>query len=152
MGGEEEDEDEDTSFETKCEWGLTKCGILNSEWKNQRQTFECVDANSSLDSCGGCVVPYASRSPGPIGVDCTSIVGVSDVECIRGACIVRRCAKGWDIQPVDVRGGGGGNNNNNNHLIGMECVPHQTREEMTRDVPSKISPQLFDDLKRAPDF
>lgn len=29
------------------------------------------------------------------GTDCTALPGVSDVECIRGACAVRACARGW---------------------------------------------------------
>jgi len=95
-GLEEEVED---LFGAKCEWGLTKCGVLNSEWTGGSR-FECVDTNSDLESCGGCAVPFSSRSTGPLGMDCTSIPGASDIECIRGTCAVRRCAKGWKVEPV----------------------------------------------------
>lgn len=31
------------------------------------------------------------------GIDCTALPGVTDVECRRGACVVRRCSTGWII-------------------------------------------------------
>ena len=60
---------------------------------------------------GGCTVPFYSHSSAPLGNDCTSIPGVSDIECIRGTCVVRKCAKGWEAQPV------AGN------PTALECVP-----------------------------
>jgi len=107
-------EKEEDIFGAKCEWGFTKCGILNSEWREDGLGFECVDTSSDLESCGGCAVPfYSSHSSRPLGTDCTSIPGVSDVECVRGACVVKRCAKGWDVQPI------AGN------PTSLECIPKQ---------------------------
>lgn len=33
------------------------------------------------------------------GVDCTSLEGVSDVDCHRGQCMVRKCARGYELVP-----------------------------------------------------
>jgi hypothetical protein len=44
---------------------------------------------------GGCVVPLHDKSP--LGTDCTSLPGVSDVSCQSGSCIVRRCMPGYTL-------------------------------------------------------
>jgi hypothetical protein len=31
------------------------------------------------------------------GVDCTTLLGVSDVGCYRGKCLVRKCDKGYSL-------------------------------------------------------
>ncbi|KAI5476046.1 hypothetical protein MNV49_000475 [Pseudohyphozyma bogoriensis] len=49
--------------------------------------YECVDTNSSLESCGGC-----SLATG--GVDCSALPFVSDVECSEGVCVIGACMPG----------------------------------------------------------
>lgn len=98
----------------ECPKGLTACGILG---RNAR-TWECINFQNELESCtffilrntgvlltfmlclgGGCSIPLDTSSPE--GRDCTSIVGVSDVSCVMGRCVVHRCVHGYD---VDVTG------------------------------------------------
>ena len=55
---------------------LTRCPIPGLEG-----TSECVDTKENVESCGGCV--------GAGGVDCTTIQGVSGVECNAGVCVIR---------------------------------------------------------------
>ncbi|KAF8966068.1 hypothetical protein BDZ97DRAFT_716401 [Flammula alnicola] len=74
----------------RCAEGLTSCPIIG----RGLQSWECVDTENDLESCGGCVLP---DHPGmhPEGVDCTAIQDVSDVSCIHGQCVVRRCMPGY---------------------------------------------------------
>ncbi|EJU06037.1 hypothetical protein DACRYDRAFT_19364 [Dacryopinax primogenitus] len=72
----------------KCSSGYTKCGVPSGI-----NAYECVDTRSSLESCGGCVIPFPGMRP--TGQDCTQIPGVSDVSCIQGTCRVSRCAEGF---------------------------------------------------------
>ena len=45
---------------------------------------------------GGCMTPFDAFSP--VGVDCTTIPGVADVSCMRGRCVVSRCAPGYAVR------------------------------------------------------
>ncbi|KAJ7045805.1 hypothetical protein C8F04DRAFT_989129 [Mycena alexandri] len=49
-------------------------------------TFECVDIQNSLESCGGCV----GGSPST-GEDCSAIPGADAVSCTQGRCRVTEC-------------------------------------------------------------
>ncbi|KAJ7675475.1 hypothetical protein B0H17DRAFT_1161575 [Mycena rosella] len=74
----------------KCHKGLTACGVPG------RNSWECIDTQNDLESCGGC--PYSDLSTfEAVGNDCTAIHGVSDVSCIRGQCVVHKCMSGYDI-------------------------------------------------------
>ena len=52
---------------------------------------------------GGCTIPLTLSTSASafedisFGTDCTSLPGVADVACLRGACAVRRCVTGWDV-------------------------------------------------------
>ncbi|KAF8298202.1 hypothetical protein DL93DRAFT_2033209, partial [Clavulina sp. PMI_390] len=65
--------------------------------------YECLDVQTHLESCGGCAEPYIfGLLPWEVeslvpGEDCTAQEGVSDVECWRGSCLVRKCKKGWNL-------------------------------------------------------
>lgn len=78
-----------------CPPGFTACGILG---RNAR-TWECINTQHELESCGGCSIPLTI--PSPEGQDCTNILGVSDVSCVNGRCAVHRCMPGYVI---DVTG------------------------------------------------
>jgi len=86
----------------------TDGGVPTKNVKNNKKTktknivepYECVDTRTNLESCGGCVVPYSLGSTSKeveLGVDCTTLPGVSDVGCHRGKCIVRKCRKGYQL-------------------------------------------------------
>jgi len=106
--------------EHRCEFGLTKCGIYSS-WSHEKaptttsynspgkglvQPYECVDTQTNLESCGGCVVPYTlgltkdELKNTKLGVDCTGLRGVGDVGCHKGKCIVRKCRKGYELAAI----------------------------------------------------
>ncbi|KAI5478701.1 esterase-like activity of phytase-domain-containing protein [Pseudohyphozyma bogoriensis] len=55
-----------------CPSYLTECATSSA-------SFECIDTNSNIESCGGC--------PGAGGVDCTAVPGVHSVECVEGVCV-----------------------------------------------------------------
>ncbi|KZT62223.1 hypothetical protein CALCODRAFT_505778 [Calocera cornea HHB12733] len=74
----------------RCSAGFTKCGAPSGV-----NAYECVDTRSSLESCGGCVIPFPGMRP--TGQDCTALPGVSDVACIQGTCRVSRCAEGFTL-------------------------------------------------------
>lgn len=44
--------------------------------------FECIDADTNLEQCGGCTADGT-------GIDCTAIFGVESVSCEAGRCLVR---------------------------------------------------------------
>ncbi|KZO93740.1 hypothetical protein CALVIDRAFT_566221 [Calocera viscosa TUFC12733] len=79
----------------RCSAGFTKCGAPSGA-----NAYECIDVRSSLESCGGCVIPFPGMRP--TGQDCTQIPGVDDVACIQGTCRVSRCAEGFALS-VDGR-------------------------------------------------
>jgi len=78
-----------------CDAGFTACGVYNRLAKGLRDPYECIDATSDLESCGGCSIPLHENSP--VGVDCTSLPGISDVSCIAGSCVVHRCMPGYEV-------------------------------------------------------
>ncbi|KAI0074391.1 hypothetical protein K474DRAFT_66776 [Panus rudis PR-1116 ss-1] len=73
-----------------CSKGLTACGVYG--W-SQSKSWDCVDTQNDIESCGGCAVPLTLSSP--VGVDCTTIPGVADVSCVTGSCAVHRCLPGY---------------------------------------------------------
>lgn len=110
-----------------CEWGLTKCGLQSHPAASGRywgsgatkagsyEPYECIDTKMNLESCGGCVVPYtfglSSTELADVkaklnrGVDCTTLEGVSDVDCLQGRCVVHKCAKEYEfLREIDVEG------------------------------------------------
>ncbi|KAK1921959.1 hypothetical protein DB88DRAFT_375465 [Papiliotrema laurentii] len=62
-------------------------------------SFECVDVQTSLTSCGACVVGEAGRDDlsSKLGTDCTALPGISDkgVQCKAGSCIATSCLEGF---------------------------------------------------------
>ncbi|KAK8850510.1 hypothetical protein IAR55_004428 [Kwoniella newhampshirensis] len=79
-----------------CPVGLTSCALAGDV-----NAFECVDTQSELESCGGCmgsVFGPVSRAPMP-GVDCSALPGVAmgAVTCARGECLVSACKSGYAL-------------------------------------------------------
>ncbi|KAJ7911588.1 hypothetical protein B0H13DRAFT_570305 [Mycena leptocephala] len=74
----------------KCHKGFTACGVPG----RGGNSWECIDTQTDLESCGGC--PYSDFAM-ETGKDCSAIRGVSDVSCIRGECVVHKCMAGYEI-------------------------------------------------------
>ncbi|GAA6024623.1 hypothetical protein JCM8202_005085 [Rhodotorula sphaerocarpa] len=63
-----------------CPASQTLCSLGNRS--------ACVDTESDVEHCGGC----AGRG----GLDCTSLPGATDVDCVWGRCEIWECAPGWE--------------------------------------------------------
>jgi len=81
-----------SNLQPACPKDQIVCGVYS-----RNDAWECVDAQSDLESCGGCTVPFDSLSAS--GRDCSAIEHVSDVACVAGSCRVSRCAQGYAVGP-----------------------------------------------------
>ncbi|GLB42741.1 hypothetical protein LshimejAT787_1201900 [Lyophyllum shimeji] len=77
----------------QCPRGLSACGVLG----RGARSWECINTQTELESCGGCTIPLYNGQVGPEGRDCTVIEGVSDVSCVKGRCLVHRCMPGYEV-------------------------------------------------------
>jgi hypothetical protein len=73
-----------------CPFGQTACGGYSGP-----TSYECIDINTTLDSCGGCIFPLEGQPGG--GTDCSEILGVESVQCFMGRCAVMSCKVGWMV-------------------------------------------------------
>ncbi|GAA5916232.1 hypothetical protein JCM6882_001116 [Rhodosporidiobolus microsporus] len=55
--------------------------------------YECVDVQTDLEQCGGCVTNGE-------GQDCTDIFGAETVTCETGRCLVLSCAPGMSVNAL----------------------------------------------------
>ncbi|TEB26460.1 hypothetical protein FA13DRAFT_1890178 [Coprinellus micaceus] len=78
-----------------CPVGQTVCGILG----RAAGSWECVNTQSDLESCGGCAISATNEANDGEGQDCTAIEGVADVACVGGGCQVRKCLDGYEVSP-----------------------------------------------------
>ncbi|KAM0751659.1 hypothetical protein T439DRAFT_355565 [Meredithblackwellia eburnea MCA 4105] len=69
-----------------CPGGATACPIFP-----RMGSYECIDTQSELESCGGC----ASKGEGE---DCTQIKGAQGVTCQSGRCIIFTCQQGYKLE------------------------------------------------------
>ncbi|KAL8280538.1 hypothetical protein RQP46_007186 [Phenoliferia psychrophenolica] len=74
-----------------CPGSATACPIFP-----RMGSYECIDTDSELESCGGC----ASKSEGE---DCTAIKGAQGVTCEAGRCTVFTCQTGY-LMKADNKG------------------------------------------------
>lgn len=87
-----------------CPASYSEC-LVNTPTTSTVASLECIDTQSELESCGGCVNGdytsdlTASSNITWSGVDCTAIPGVSvgSVSCVRGQCVVSRCRRGYRL-------------------------------------------------------
>ncbi|KAI8971151.1 hypothetical protein BD414DRAFT_510570 [Trametes punicea] len=80
-----------------CPFGWRSCPVWNG--KGGVEARECVDVRRDLESCGGCVhndSPFGERTAGG-GRDCSAIPNVDDVRCVRGECVIGKCAYGYQL-------------------------------------------------------
>ncbi|GAA5860417.1 hypothetical protein JCM3774_000412 [Rhodotorula dairenensis] len=78
-----------------CPSGETACPIFP-----RMGTYECIDTQIELQSCGGC----ASKGQGE---DCTAIKGAQGVTCQSGKCLVYSCEPGFALDESFRRTNGG---------------------------------------------
>ncbi|KZO94798.1 hypothetical protein CALVIDRAFT_565208 [Calocera viscosa TUFC12733] len=76
----------------ECPLSHSLCGV-QSTWS--RNTWECVDTQTDLWSCGGCTTGYLDIPA--TGLDCTALDGVQDVSCARGKCKILSCSRGYAV-------------------------------------------------------
>lgn len=88
---------------SECAPGLSACPVDTPTGGSRSSKVECLDTQSSIDSCGGCATEGR-------GTDCTSLPGVMDVSCQLGECVVHSCDKGFAVENgtmcVEVEEGG----------------------------------------------
>ncbi|CAA7263182.1 unnamed protein product [Cyclocybe aegerita] len=82
--------------------GQKACPVFGYHWRGGHNghhqsfaSYECVNIDSDLESCGGCV-GYSlngERSPDG-GRDCSAIPNVGSVRCHKGQCIIDSCQAG----------------------------------------------------------
>ncbi|KAG8742276.1 Dihydroxyacetone synthase [Ceratobasidium sp. 428] len=71
-----------------CPVGTEMCGVFG-----RPDGWECIRVEEDLESCGGCATPFFSGQVP--GVDCSALLGVDSVGCIKGVCEVSKCSVGW---------------------------------------------------------
>ncbi|KAI0682236.1 hypothetical protein C8Q76DRAFT_637176 [Earliella scabrosa] len=82
--------------QSTCQLNETVCGAYDGT----ESSFQCVNVDASLESCGGCTIPspfglrFGDRAS---GVDCTVIPYVDAVSCASGRCTVQSCLAGWAV-------------------------------------------------------
>ncbi|OCF55219.1 hypothetical protein L486_07332 [Kwoniella mangroviensis CBS 10435] len=80
-----------------CPKDMTACQTSSED----DSSFECLDVQSELESCGGCI--YGSFGHGgnsSWGIYCLSLPGVSreGVTCLLGECLAFGCENGYDLR------------------------------------------------------
>ncbi|KAJ7369030.1 hypothetical protein DFH08DRAFT_38045 [Mycena albidolilacea] len=79
-----------TTGQERMPEGLTSCPVPGRSFGG----WDCIDTRSDLESCGGCMYSVSSETAGQ---DCTALLGVADVSCIKGQCAVRKCMLGYKL-------------------------------------------------------
>ncbi|KAJ3527790.1 hypothetical protein NMY22_g9650 [Coprinellus aureogranulatus] len=79
----------------RCPVGHSVCGILG----RATGSWECVNTQKDLESCGGCIVSATEEENQEEGQDCTAIEGAADVSCVKGSCVVGQCIDGYTVSP-----------------------------------------------------
>ncbi|KAH7890439.1 hypothetical protein F5I97DRAFT_31238 [Phlebopus sp. FC_14] len=79
-----------------CSDGLEMCGVSGA---SNGQSWRCVDTQTDVTTCGGCVKasPFGSSSVG--GINCKDIPNVDEVTCVEGLCVINNCKDGFMVSP-----------------------------------------------------
>ena len=75
----------------KCPKGYATCPVYGMLYgAGYTRSFECVDIQNDLESCGGCVDgdSWNGEKNGSGGRDCSAIPNVDSVHCARGECVI----------------------------------------------------------------
>ncbi|WVF65359.1 hypothetical protein IAT40_000086 [Kwoniella sp. CBS 6097] len=82
--------------QTFCPQGAKACSVDGNP-----DTYECVDIETELESCGGCLYGefQSTAVNATAGVDCTALPGVAlgGVTCESSACIAYACRTGFEL-------------------------------------------------------
>ncbi|KAH9975013.1 hypothetical protein BGW80DRAFT_126310 [Lactifluus volemus] len=115
----------------KKRWvGSGICAEMGPEWAacgvfgGTAHSWECINTARDLESCGGCMLPLTPYVP--IGQDCTSLPGVSDVACIAGECVVQRCLPGYSV------------GRDGNHCVSRHGEHSEYDEDEAESVPARV--------------
>ncbi|WVF70002.1 hypothetical protein IAT40_004788 [Kwoniella sp. CBS 6097] len=77
-----------------CPNNLTACRVSPGEGTS----FECIDIQTELESCGGCAFGEYNNATAPLGQDCSvggAALGAST--CIEGKCVSFACKAGYTL-------------------------------------------------------
>ncbi|KAF9566804.1 GCC2 and GCC3 family protein [Agrocybe pediades] len=81
--------------------GQKACPVLGYNWRaghhdHSRTSYECVDIDNDLESCGGCIShgSLGERLEGE-GRDCSAIPNVKAVKCRQSRCVIESCRHGF---------------------------------------------------------
>ncbi|EKM49722.1 uncharacterized protein PHACADRAFT_106717 [Phanerochaete carnosa HHB-10118-sp] len=75
----------------KCPSGHKKCPVYGMIYgAGYTRSYECVDTQNDLESCGGCVDgdSWNGEPSAAGGRDCSAIPNVDSVRCAKGQCII----------------------------------------------------------------
>ncbi|KAK8843473.1 hypothetical protein IAR55_007130 [Kwoniella newhampshirensis] len=77
-----------------CPTPLTACKVTGIT-----DSFECINTNEELESCGGCVNGDFNGDKVTRGIDCTTLRGVArgGVTCSSGVCQAFACKAGFEL-------------------------------------------------------
>ncbi|WVF71978.1 hypothetical protein IAT40_006789 [Kwoniella sp. CBS 6097] len=77
-----------------CPTGLTACMIAGYS-----DSYECIDTNAEVESCGGCLNGVFGKTNATSGSDCTALNGVAlgAVTCSAGRCESFACEDGFSL-------------------------------------------------------
>ncbi|KAG6860318.1 hypothetical protein C0995_012714 [Termitomyces sp. Mi166 len=80
-----------------CKINESVCGVAGRE--DDARAFECINTQSSLDNCGGCVIPHPFYDPYAMtskGIECGRLPHVKSAHCEQSQCIVSQCKDGYE--------------------------------------------------------
>ncbi|KAJ9112133.1 hypothetical protein QFC20_002314 [Naganishia adeliensis] len=83
-----------------CPSGLTACylGNLASLATGRKVSWDCLDTEKDIESCGGCQFPQIAEAQGE---DCTEMDGVDEVTCNEGKCEAISCIRGFKLNGTE---------------------------------------------------
>ncbi|WVW81151.1 hypothetical protein I302_103142 [Kwoniella bestiolae CBS 10118] len=86
-------EERKRSIPAYCPKGLTACQVGGANG-----AYECIDTNSELEACGGCLYGTLGSTNTTVGQDCTTIPAVlGGVTCENGQCRAYKCKPGYKL-------------------------------------------------------
>lgn len=80
-----------TAMQRYCRGGYKSCliyGVLSG--KGSVKSYECIDIDNDLESCGGCVSDDSPHGEVNLvgGRDCSAIPNIDAVRCQKGVCVI----------------------------------------------------------------
>ncbi|OCF45392.1 hypothetical protein I317_00637 [Kwoniella heveanensis CBS 569] len=85
---------ESTRQAADCPSGLTACLV-----EGYTDSYECIDTNAEIESCGGCINGVFGSTNATAGTDCTALAGVAlgAATCTAGRCESFACESGFSL-------------------------------------------------------